>query len=135
MFRFRNLDTRLKLHLVKALVIPILTYPPIPTHTLSKAAISRLQKVQNSALRFVFGTKWDDFTTTASLHEAASLPALNVRLHQMAAQVWEQMESEGWEQFLALRELHDGAPDRQHTWFPRSLLTLEQNPQPAPQYR
>ncbi|XP_063850376.1 uncharacterized protein LOC135094309 [Scylla paramamosain] len=68
-----------------ALILPILTYPPVPLHALSKIAISRLQKVQNSALRFALDTRWDDFTTTASLHEAASLPALNVRLHEMAA--------------------------------------------------
>ena len=57
LYRFRDLATGLKLHLIKALVLPILTYPPVPLHVLSKTAISRLQKVQNSALRFAFGTR------------------------------------------------------------------------------
>ena len=83
-YRFRDLDTRLKLHLVKALVVPVLTYPPVPTHAFSRRSISRLRNVQKAALRFAFNTRWDDFITTKSLHEAASLPALNIRLHQMA---------------------------------------------------
>ena len=88
LYRFRDLATGLKLHLTKALVLPIFTDPPVPLHVLSKTATSRLQKVQNSALRFAFGTRWDEFTSLASLHEAASIPTLNVRLHEMAAKVW-----------------------------------------------
>lgn len=135
LYRFRDLDTKLKLHLIKALVVPVLTYLPVPTHAFSRRAISHLQKVQNAALRFAFDTRWDDFITTESLHEASSLPALNIRLHPMATQVWQRMEDEGWEQYLSLRELHEGAPDRQHSWFPRSLLTLERDPNPVPRYR
>ena len=41
-----------KIHRVKALMLPILDYPPIPMHTMSKTQISKLQKVQNRALRF-----------------------------------------------------------------------------------
>ncbi|MPC45853.1 hypothetical protein E2C01_039559 [Portunus trituberculatus] len=112
LYRFRDLATGL--HLIKALVLPILTYPPIPLHTLSNTAISRLQEVQNSALRFAFGTRWDDFTSSASLHEAASLPALNVHLHEMATKVWQRMEDEGWDQHQHLQALHEETPHRQH---------------------
>ncbi|MPD04971.1 hypothetical protein E2C01_100686 [Portunus trituberculatus] len=42
LYRFRDLATGLKLHLIKALVIPILSYPPVPLYTLSHTAISRL---------------------------------------------------------------------------------------------
>ena len=135
LYRFRDLDTKLKLHLIKAMVIPILTYPPIPTHAFSKNAISRLQKVQNAGLRFAFNTRWDDFTTSESLHEAASIPAINIRLHLMALKVWERMEAEGWEQFLALQEQSEGAPDKDHAWFPRSLRALQRDPNPEPRYR
>lgn len=134
LYRFRDLTTGLKLHLIKALILPILTYPPIPLHALSKTAISKLQRVQNNALRFAFGTRWDDFVTSAALHEAASLPALNVRLHDMAARVWEQMDAEGWDQFQALRTQHDEALPREHAGFPRSLRRV-QDPPPEPRYR
>ena len=40
LFCFCDLNTKLKLYLIKALVIPILTYPLVPTHALSKRSIS-----------------------------------------------------------------------------------------------
>ncbi|MPC47017.1 hypothetical protein E2C01_040753 [Portunus trituberculatus] len=123
LFCFRDLATGLKLQLIKALVLPILYYPPVPLHALSKTVISRLQKVQNSALRFAFGTRWDDFTSSASLHEAASLPALNVRLHDLAAKLWQRMEDEGWDQYPALKALHEDTPHQQHRFFPQQTTT------------
>ncbi|KAG0711334.1 RNA-directed DNA polymerase from mobile element jockey [Chionoecetes opilio] len=134
LYRFRDLDAGLKLHLVKALVLPVLTYPPIQLHALSRTAISKLQRVQNAALRFVVNHRWDDFVTMESLHESVDLPAINVRLHHMASQVWLRMQEEDWEQFLVLQELSDAAPDRSHGWFPRSQRALRDDPDPAPRY-
>ena len=134
LYRFRDLNRGLKLHLIKTLVIPVLTYPPVPTHAFSRNAISRLQRVQNSALRFALDVRWDQYRTTESLHEEASIPALNVRLQDLASQIWQRLETMGWEQYNNLLELHREAPERHHAWFPRSLLTLEANPAPAPRY-
>ncbi|KAG0706852.1 hypothetical protein GWK47_024249 [Chionoecetes opilio] len=67
-----------------------------------------------------------------SLHESVDLPAINVRLHHMASQVWLRMQEEDWEQFLVLQKLSDAAPDRSHGWFPRSLRALRDDPDPAP---
>ena len=113
-------------------MIPVLTYPPVPTHAMSRTAISRLQKVQNAALRFVFDTRWQDFIRNEELHEWASLQPINIRLHELAAKVWKKMEDGGWEHFLALQNLHADAPDRQHRGFPRSLLKLEREPDLEP---
>lgn len=134
LYRFNDLSPKIKLHLVKTLVLPVLTYPPIPLHSMSKTAISRLQKVQNSALRFVYNTRWYHYRRMESLHEASSLPPLNIRLKMLATRVWDQLEAEGGEQFLALQELHRQAPIRNHNWFPRSLLTLERMPVPEPRF-
>ena len=46
--------------------------------------------------------------------------------------MWRSLEAEGGELFLALRELHESAPDSTHAWFPRSLRALEANPDPIP---
>ncbi|KAG0724360.1 hypothetical protein GWK47_005185 [Chionoecetes opilio] len=135
LYRFRDLDANLKLHLVKALVLPVLTYPPVPLHALSKNSISKLQRVQNAAIRFVVNHKWEDFVTMELLHGAVDLPAVNVRLHHLASQVWLRMQEEDWEQFRALQELSDAAPDRSHGWFPRSLRALQENPLPIPRVR
>lgn len=98
LYRFRDRATGLKLYLIKALVLPFLSYPPVSLHVLSKTAIERLQKAQNSALKFALGTRWDDLTISASLHEATSTKALNVRLHEMAAKVWQEMKHWKWDQ-------------------------------------
>ena len=135
LFRFRSLNPQIKLRLIKALVIPVLTYPPVPIHALSNRSISRLQKVQNSALRFALNTRWDDFRTSESLHEEASIPAINIRLADLASSVWQRMAEEGWDQFRRIQELHEEAPDHQHPWFPRSLLALERVPNPIPRYK
>ena len=134
LYRFRELEPKIKLHLVRAMVLPVLTYPPIPLHALSKRAHSRLQKVQNAALRFAYGVRWDDYIRSVTLHEEADIPPVNVRLHQLAARVWQRMADENWEQYLALRDLHEAAPDRDHSWFPRSIRALENDPAPIPRY-
>ena len=135
LFRFRDLPPGIKLHLVKALVIPVLLYPPIPMHALSRRSLSRLQRVQNAALRFAFNVRWEEFRTSESLHFEASLQPVNLRLHLMAEAVWQRMEAEEWEQFLTLQELHREAPDRSHSWFPRSLRLIEENGPPIPRYK
>lgn len=134
LYHFRDLDAKKKLHLVKALVIPVLLYSPVPLHTLSNRSISRLQKIQNAAIRFVFKVKWDDFTTSEELHTAASLPAVNVRLHSLAEKTWEKMVAEEWEQVAELLQKDATAPNRSQSWFPRSLQKLRTNPNPIPKY-
>ena len=131
LYRFHDLEATLKLRLVGALVLPILTYPPVPLHALSRTAKSRLQRVQNSALRFALNTRWDDFRTTESLHIEAGLEPVNIRLHHLARKLWETLELEGGDQFTSLQELHAAAEGRSHSWFPRSILALEAEPDPC----
>uniref|UniRef100_A0A0P4W158 Reverse transcriptase domain-containing protein n=1 Tax=Scylla olivacea TaxID=85551 RepID=A0A0P4W158_SCYOL len=135
LYRFRDLEEGIKLHLVKALVIPVLTYPPIPTHAMSRRAISRLQKVQNSALRFTFNTNLQGFITSEELHHRASLPAINVRLHLMAEAVWQRLKDDDGEYIRNVLRLHEEAPNQQHAWFPRSLLITEGQDAPLPRYK
>ena len=124
LYKFRELS--------QDMVLPILTYPPIPLHALSRNAIKRLQRVQNAAIRFALGNRWDEFRTTESLHEETGVPAINIRLNQQASLVWQRMADENWDQYRALRDLHDAAPDRDHSWFPRSIRALERDPAPTP---
>ena len=134
LYRFRDLDSALKLRLIKTLVLPVLLYPPVPLHALSRTSISRLQKVQNAAIKFALGVRWDEFRTMESMHEETSIQAVNVRLRDLASKVWNRMEDEDWELFRHVRELHRNTPGRQHAWFPQSLLALELDPAPEPRY-
>ena len=63
------MPTKIKTHLIKALVLPILDYPPIPTHTMSKTQITKLQKVQNKALRFATNQRHPYTMNTIQIHE------------------------------------------------------------------
>ncbi len=51
--RFRNLSTKLKLHLVKVFIVPIILYSIIPLVTINNKNIQKLQSLHNKALRFV----------------------------------------------------------------------------------
>ncbi len=52
------MPTKIKTHLVKTLTLPILDYPPIPIHALSKTQILKLQRVQNRAMRFATNQRY-----------------------------------------------------------------------------
>lgn len=115
------------------MVNPALTYPPVPTHALSIRSISRLQKIQNAALRFAFNIKWDEFRTSTSLHLAAAIPPINVRLNQMARDVWVRMADKEWELAITIRDLSLVAESDEHRWFPRNLGALKTG-KPEPSY-
>ena len=68
LYRLRDLPEKIKIHLVKALVIPILQYPPIPLHTMSRRQISFLQKVHNKALRFATNQRYPYTMTTEEIN-------------------------------------------------------------------
>ena len=52
--RFRAANAKYRVHLYKELVLPIIEYPPVPTHTLSKSRLTTLQIIQNRALRQIY---------------------------------------------------------------------------------
>lgn len=86
--RFSDMPINVKTHLVKTLVLPVLDYPPIPTHALSNAQLNRLQVVQNKALRFATGKRYPYALTTEDLYALTKTLALNIRLHQQAEKIW-----------------------------------------------
>ena len=49
--RFRAAKAKTKVHLYKQLVLPIMTYPPVSTHALSKSRLATLKRIQNRAAR------------------------------------------------------------------------------------
>ena len=81
--RFISAPPKIKLHLYKALVRPILEYPAPLLVNSAKSSIHKLQLVQNKALRFIYNVKWNDFTTTDSLHKRANILTIQDRLKQL----------------------------------------------------
>ena len=83
LYRFNSAPHKVKLHLYKTLIRPILEYPPAQLASTSKKDITSLQKVQNKALRFVYDAKWHDFTTNETLHKRAKIDTIQERLHHL----------------------------------------------------
>ncbi len=76
--RFRDSNTKTKLHLFKAFILPLLTYCPLALSLSAPTNLSKLQRVQNRAIRFALGTKWFDFRSSLSTHEESNIPPLNI---------------------------------------------------------
>ena len=85
---FNQLNTYNKRKLYLTLIRPILTYPPIPLHTLSTAQQRKLQRVQNNATRYIQNTRITDFISSETLHRRSYLTPLNIILHQQATKTW-----------------------------------------------
>ena len=79
--RFRHLPPRIKLHLVKAFILPLLTYPAYPLNAISRTQLLSLQRIQNKSLRFAL----DAFPynkTVKDLHTESNTEPLNITLHK-----------------------------------------------------
>ena len=89
LYRFKDFKSKDKLQLVKAFVLPHLTYPEIPLHTASEAQLIKLQVKQNNSLRFVYSKKLNDRISNERLHSMkhVMLP-LNQVLYWRAKSTW-----------------------------------------------
>ncbi len=68
LYKLYNMPENIEIRLVKTLILPILDYPPIPIHTMSKNQTSKLQKIQNKALRFATNQKYPYTMTRGQIH-------------------------------------------------------------------
>lgn len=126
---FKGISEKIKLHLVKAYILPILEYPTIPLVTLSRNQIMKIQRIQNRALRWVYDEAYPYRRNTEQLHQLAKLKPINVRLHDRANQLWTKIEAntdidmEVFQDHLA----------RPHKWFLPSRAIMDRA-SPLPLY-
>lgn len=71
---------KIKVHLLQAILLPILQYPLYPLITLSKTRLKTLQTTQNKAIRFVTNHKHPHAKITKKIHEENKLKTLNIIL-------------------------------------------------------
>ena len=126
--RFSNLPTNIKLHLVKACVIPILTYPSYPLAILSKTSLLSLQKIQNKALRFAFNQRYPYTHSTEELHIAAEMGTINITIPKNGVKIRDKiiniLEDEVYIQTV-------GDTNRsEHGWFKRAITQINKNLSP-----
>ena len=136
---YRRAKTKTKVHVVKALVFPHLTYPVIPLHTGSDAQIGKLQSVQNDSIRFAFNVGWYDFISSEKLHNRFryKFQPLNQVLHWRARKTWDKIRAGTGadpEQYRILTEnLEPESVEQYDPFFPSSLV-LSNGPEPPPLY-
>lgn len=129
LYRLHNMSEKIKTHLVKALILPILDYPPIPIHTLSNNQLSKLQKVQNKALRYATNQRHPYTMTTIQIHEHTNTTPLNIRLHNRAKDIWSRLETINTPAHQEILEHHSHI-EKYHKDFPSSIKACNTTPTP-----
>ena len=129
--RFSALPPNIKLHLVKACVLPILTYPPYPLNPLSKTSMLSLQKIQNKALRFAFNERYPYTRNTEQLHQLAKLDPVNVTLFNRGISTKERLLNIIKDQ--TYQEILRGNINNEHGWFKKTIIYLNKG-RPTPMY-
>ena len=135
----KTAKAKTRVHLVKTLVFPHLTYPCIPLHTATNHQLGGLQGVQNEAIKYALGVSWFDFIPSAHLHNRFrfKFQPLNQLLYWRAKKVWEKISTghaADLTQYNLLRNELEPEPDESyHSWFPSSINMVE-GPEPPPMY-
>lgn len=86
------MDTKIKSHLVKTLILPILDYSPITTHALCNRQISKLQITQNKALRFATNQHYPYTLNKAQIHTVINTLPITIRPDNQAIKIWNRKE-------------------------------------------
>ena len=139
LWRYKRAKTKTKVHAIKTLLHPYLTYPCIPLHTASDSVMGKLQAVQNKALKFAFDVSWFDFISSERLHTRFKykFKPLNQVLYWRAKKQWEKISSGSAAdptQYNVLVDKLKPQPDEPyHPNFPSSLEMVN-GPEPPPLY-
>ena len=129
---FSGLDQDTKLYLYKMLIQPILIYPPVPMHTMSREQTKNIQRVQNKAIRWIKNNQIDLGTTMESLHNELNLEPINIRLYRLAEKTWNRIQENGDHMYDILNELKEKYQNKpEHRWWPSSVRLLQEEPPPV----
>ena len=81
--RFTSAPQRVKKTLYKMLTRPVMEYPPVFCRKTSSTVKTKMQKLQNRALRFIKGVKLSDRVNMENLHKELNIDPMNVRLDRL----------------------------------------------------
>lgn len=126
------MPVKIKTQLIKTLILPVIDYPPIPTHALSNNQLGILQRVQNKALRYAYNQRYPYTHTTEELHALSNIEPVNIRLHNKAIQIWEKIQTLQIPHYTTLTQNMENIT-RYNTYFPSSINKLN-GPPPEPLY-
>ena len=119
--RFKSLDERIKLHIYKGMIRPILEYPVVPICLASKTNIKKkLQQTQSKALRKIWtNDPINDRTTNTFIHTSLEIEAINSRLYHLASRVWSRLDLYNNQLTELSIQYNNKRKTRDLTWWPR----------------
>lgn len=121
--RFCNIPVNIKIHLIKAYVLPIISYLIIPLVTASKENKKKLQVVQNQALWFAFSEKYLYTRNTKTLHDLARIEPIKLYLHNQATKIINKVTVPEFEKF---KEMLDNYEEHlTHAWLKKTRNILQ----------
>lgn len=120
--RFRKFSSKTKLHLYKALILPIIDYPVIPMNTLRPTNWKKLQAIQNKALRWINGDTPPYHSTIQALHTKYGLETINTRNFRLAYSMWEKIRMEFP---VETNDYQNATFNRTHAWWPLAYMSEE----------
>lgn len=126
LYRFNSLPANIKVHPIKAYILPIIQYPTIPLTAVSNNNKQKLQKIQNKALRYAFNEKYPYAKNTKTLHELAGTELINYNLYNRAKDIFTRMESMQDNQFMRLINNYERIRD--HLLFKKSKNIIDRRP-------
>ena len=91
--RFIKLEPKIKLHLYKALIRPLMEYPVIPNGIQLPTHIKKMQIVQNRNLKFVAAYSDQSNNTAEELHLHYNIEPMNVRMYDAVEKLWTKIET------------------------------------------
>ena len=130
--KFSKLSTNIKLHLVKACVLPILTYPAYVLNALPKTQIQKLQTTQNRALRYVHNERYPYTKNTIELHEMTNTEPINKIIHLRGNQLQHKL-THVLQDPTYTNTIHDHDQYRNHSWFRKPITNITKQT-PPPKY-
>ena len=115
--RFKQLPQKIKIHLIKAYISPLLHYPAIPLITISKNQTKALQVLQNRALRFALDTTRLDhvITNVKTLHEKANMEPINYSTYIRAETTFNKLQALNDPHMNHILENYE--PEKDHYYF------------------
>lgn len=126
LYRFRKLPEKIRIHLVKAFITPILQYPPIPLVTTSKTNQEKLQKVLNRAIRFAYDERYPYRRSLQTLYEQANIEPINYTLFERANTIFRKTLELEDPQMNYIRDNYE--IENSHLYFSKTKKTLDRGP-------
>ena len=129
--KVRGLGRKAKLHLVKSIIIPTITYPSTVIASAAISNLSTLQAVVTKSLKFVFDIRYPIMKRTEALHRAANLKALNQIIHVRSSNMWENILQGRAADINITNNILSTEPIEYHRCFKSSMwISLKEEPPP-----